>query len=297
VHCYPDYRDNVIFTLPLVCTRITGDDVARALDYVIRAGVQGVVNDVTMNVVVVPVDFPLQTVEIGVETLRIALMTGPVEDKLVIPLRNSDCDACGNVLVWPALSDGVLASIASSTLCVDIGRCCVSTGPSGTRRSATQLRCEQELCNFRCVYCTGVPSTAIHTKAHARVGIMGNPSDGFFGKTVAATIEGFWAEAWAWPSPDPKIHFIPNHLYDPMVMPSSVASGVLHSMSVFVCDADVRQPEGVECHFSKRRLRRRSTPHAGNVPSSVCPCTTFPTVCVAAVHQFLSDVPHKRECL
>ena len=27
-----------------------------------------------------------------------------------------------------------------------------------------------------------------------RVGLMGNPSDGFYGKTIALSIENFWAE-------------------------------------------------------------------------------------------------------
>ena len=32
--------------------------------------------------------------------------------------------------------------------------------------------------------------TTIH-----RIGLMGNPSDGFFGKTISLTISNFWAEA------------------------------------------------------------------------------------------------------
>ena len=53
---------------------------------------------------------------------------------------------------------------------------------------------------------------ALHRKAHARVGIMGNPSDGFNGKTVAATITNFWAEAWIWPTD--AVQLVPNPLYD-----------------------------------------------------------------------------------
>jgi glucuronokinase len=44
---------------------------------------------------------------------------------------------------------------------------------------------------------------------------MGNPSDGFFGKTVATTIDNFWADAWVWPSA--TFTLCPHELYDPLV--------------------------------------------------------------------------------
>ena len=31
-------------------------------------------------------------------------------------------------------------------------------------------------------------------RVHARVGLIGNPSDGFFGKTISVSISNFWAE-------------------------------------------------------------------------------------------------------
>ena len=34
----------------------------------------------------------------------------------------------------------------------------------------------------------------ITRRAHARVGLVGNPSDGFYGKTISVSIENFWAE-------------------------------------------------------------------------------------------------------
>jgi hypothetical protein len=34
----------------------------------------------------------------------------------------------------------------------------------------------------------------ITRRAHARVGLVGNPSDGFFGKTIAVSVANFWAE-------------------------------------------------------------------------------------------------------
>eukprot|EP01135_Chromosphaera_perkinsii_P000692 Nk52_evm4s150 gene=Nk52_evmTU4s150 len=53
----------------------------------------------------------------------------------------------------------------------------------------------------------------VHTKAYARVGLMGNPSDGFFGKTISVSIENFWAEATMWDSE--QLVILPNPVYDP----------------------------------------------------------------------------------
>lgn len=38
------------------------------------------------------------------------------------------------------------------------------------------------------------PKQTVHAKSFARIGFMGNPSDGFFGKTISATISNFWVE-------------------------------------------------------------------------------------------------------
>uniref|UniRef100_A0A3Q3CAE2 Glucuronokinase with putative uridyl pyrophosphorylase n=1 Tax=Haplochromis burtoni TaxID=8153 RepID=A0A3Q3CAE2_HAPBU len=40
----------------------------------------------------------------------------------------------------------------------------------------------------------GNPAKPITCRSYARVGLMGNPSDGFNGKTIAMTIANFWAE-------------------------------------------------------------------------------------------------------
>ncbi|XP_006807282.1 glucuronokinase with putative uridyl pyrophosphorylase [Neolamprologus brichardi] len=40
----------------------------------------------------------------------------------------------------------------------------------------------------------GSPAKPITCRSYARVGLMGNPSDGFNGKTIAMTIANFWAE-------------------------------------------------------------------------------------------------------
>lgn len=49
--------------------------------------------------------------------------------------------------------------------------------------------------------------------AHARTGLMGNPSDGFFGKTLACTIKNFSAQVWLVESE--KIRIKPHPLFDP----------------------------------------------------------------------------------
>jgi glucuronokinase len=41
---------------------------------------------------------------------------------------------------------------------------------------------------------------------------MGNPSDGFFGKTVAVTMSNFCAEAWIWESAE--LCLLPHPMYD-----------------------------------------------------------------------------------
>ncbi|MCZ6678419.1 MAG: hypothetical protein O7E52_14365, partial [Candidatus Poribacteria bacterium] len=41
----------------------------------------------------------------------------------------------------------------------------------------------------------------IRTQAHARIGFMGNPSDGYFGKTISCAITNFNAEVTLWESP------------------------------------------------------------------------------------------------
>jgi glucuronokinase len=45
----------------------------------------------------------------------------------------------------------------------------------------------------------------IHTKAHARVGLIGNPSDGYFGKTIAVILKNFGSEVTLWQSPELEI--------------------------------------------------------------------------------------------
>jgi len=53
----------------------------------------------------------------------------------------------------------------------------------------------------------------VRTKTYARVGLMGNPSDGFNGKTLATTVSNFWASVELWESE--QLRLLPHPLYDP----------------------------------------------------------------------------------
>jgi len=52
----------------------------------------------------------------------------------------------------------------------------------------------------------------------ARVGLMGNPSDGFGGKTIAALLNDFYASLTLWESP--KLEIIPHPHFDPFCFDS-----------------------------------------------------------------------------
>ena len=52
----------------------------------------------------------------------------------------------------------------------------------------------------------------IKQKSYARIGLLGNPSDGFFGKTISCLIKNFCAEVILEPSRNLKI--IPNKNFD-----------------------------------------------------------------------------------
>ncbi|MFW6163513.1 MAG: mevalonate kinase, partial [Planctomycetota bacterium] len=45
----------------------------------------------------------------------------------------------------------------------------------------------------------------IHTKAHARAGLLGNPSDGFHGKTISVILKNFAARVTLYESPELEI--------------------------------------------------------------------------------------------
>lgn len=50
-------------------------------------------------------------------------------------------------------------------------------------------------------------------RCYARVGLLGNPSDGFFGKTISFSLANFHAEVRVEPQPD-RVELVPNPLYD-----------------------------------------------------------------------------------
>jgi glucuronokinase len=50
----------------------------------------------------------------------------------------------------------------------------------------------------------------IQTRAYARAGLIGNPSDGYFGKTIAFTFKNFFAEVILYQSPELEI--LPNSM-------------------------------------------------------------------------------------
>ncbi|XP_008423351.1 glucuronokinase with putative uridyl pyrophosphorylase [Poecilia reticulata] len=57
------------------------------------------------------------------------------------------------------------------------------------------------------------PAQPITCRSYARVGLMGNPSDGFNGKTIAMTISNFWAEVTLGESQ--TLALVPHPLNDP----------------------------------------------------------------------------------
>lgn len=52
----------------------------------------------------------------------------------------------------------------------------------------------------------------IKKRSYARAGLLGNPSDGYFGKTVSFSFRNFWAEVTLYETP--KMEFIPSDVDD-----------------------------------------------------------------------------------
>jgi hypothetical protein len=55
---------------------------------------------------------------------------------------------------------------------------------------------------------TGMLPDKCHGRTYARVGLMGNPSDGYFGRTLAATIRNFHADVWLVKSDSIKVRTV-----------------------------------------------------------------------------------------
>lgn len=56
-------------------------------------------------------------------------------------------------------------------------------------------------------------ASPITSRSYARIGLMGNPSDGFYGKTISLSISNFWAEVTITESS--KVKLTPHPLNDP----------------------------------------------------------------------------------
>lgn len=67
-------------------------------------------------------------------------------------------------------------------------------------------------------------------RCYARIGLMGNPSDGFGGKTVSFLINNFFASCTIQGSTDNNIHLIPHPVYDPTSF-SSLADLNAHTLA------------------------------------------------------------------
>ena len=113
------------------------------------------------------------------------------------------------------------------------------------------------------------PSGAVRAHAFARIGMMGNPSDGFHGKTVGTTVRNYWADAWMWPSD--VIHLVPHPLYDPQVCMCVCAQGsrgwcVAGWLAGYPTHraADVCKPRPAGRCCRQRRIPRRPSFVGGN---------------------------------
>ena len=63
----------------------------------------------------------------------------------------------------------------------------------------------------------------VTSRVHARIGLLGNPSDGFFGKTVALAISNFYADVTLAPLPAGRgIEFVPHPKHDRLAFPGGL---------------------------------------------------------------------------
>ncbi|KAI8471038.1 MAG: ribosomal protein S5 domain 2-type protein [Monoraphidium minutum] len=61
----------------------------------------------------------------------------------------------------------------------------------------------------------GAAGVPVVSRVHARVGLLGNPSDGFYGKTISLSLDNFYAEVTLTPRPPGSgIEFLPHPLHD-----------------------------------------------------------------------------------
>lgn len=76
------------------------------------------------------------------------------------------------------------------------------------------------------------PSPAvIEHKAYARIGLLGNPSDVYYGRTISLNIENFWASVRLEPSAD--LYIVPHPTHDLVQFTSLSHLVLLHSF--YIC--------------------------------------------------------------
>lgn len=71
---------------------------------------------------------------------------------------------------------------------------------------------------------------AIEHKAYARVGLLGNPSDAYWGRTISFSLANFWASVQLRPSDDLLIRPHPTHDLLAFPSPRHLVSSVAHSI-------------------------------------------------------------------
>lgn len=112
-------------------------------------------------------------------------------------------------------------------------------------------------------------------RTYARVGVLGNPSDGFFGKTISLSVKNFWAEVSIEESD--KIELIRHPLNDPTTF-GSLAD--LHAVSVheqYMGGLRLMQATCKKFHeYAKRKIRGprqlfNACTRLGTVPARVSP--------------------------
>ncbi|KAJ8659621.1 hypothetical protein O0I10_004600 [Lichtheimia ornata] len=91
----------------------------------------------------------------------------------------------------------------------------VDDKPAAARFMEEQLSFDEYLADWLDDAGTPCAMDPIHVKAYARVGLMGNPSDGFYGKTMSLLISNFWAEVALLPQPTTEITIMSNPVADP----------------------------------------------------------------------------------
>ena len=63
----------------------------------------------------------------------------------------------------------------------------------------------------------GEPPSPLVGEGYARIGLLGNPSDGYFGKTLSLSLKQFKATVTLRPNgaaDDPSIHIVPHPKHD-----------------------------------------------------------------------------------